>query len=145
MAVGSYTPISWQPGELITEYKMDAIGQNMEYLNERSVKGLYNAHNANVRNNVKIAAGVATIEPDANGVVGKDVYFGDFFTTGCRPVVVGTIVSDSVRRVHMTQFGLAGLWPDHNGVRFAIRVDEYNTANNAITKSIFVNWIALGY
>jgi hypothetical protein len=145
MAVGSYTPVSWQPDELITEYKMDTIGQNMEYLNERSIKGLYNAHNANVRSNLKIAAGVSTIEPDANGVTGKNVYFGGFFTTGCRPIVVGNIVSDSVRRVHLSQVGLGGLWPDHNGMRFIIRVDEYNTDNNAITKAIFVNWIAMGY
>ena len=146
MAVESFTPIAWQPGELITEAKMDAIGQNLDYLNERKINGVYNHVNTgNIRINLKIAAGVATIEPDPNGVTGKNVYFGDYFSAGCKPVVVGNIVSDSTRRIHLTQAGLGTMFPDHTGLRFVVRTDEYNTANNGLSRTVYVSWIAIGY
>lgn len=146
MAVETYTAVSWQPGELITEAKMDAIGSNLEYFNQNMPRAVYNAHGVSTRLAIKIAAGLTAVEPDPNGVIGKDTYFGDYFSAGCRPVVTTGIISDSTRRVHCTIWGINGtLFPDHNGFRAALRSDEIDPSKNAFTKLFYVSWIALGY
>ena len=145
MAVSEYTVVSWQPRELITEAKMDAIGNNMEYLNQNKIKGLYNADGAVVRTNLKLAGGFAMLPSSDNGLTGASVSFGEFFTPGSRPIITLGIVSDSVRRMDVTMNGYGKLFPDHQGFRLTARADALNPARNEFPRAVWVSWIAFGY
>lgn len=125
---------------------MDAIGNNMDWLYEHMPRANYSRLGTNVNTNIKIAAGLAIIEPDTNGTSGRDVYFGDFFTPGTYPIVTNGVISDSIRRVHVTIQGITGaMHPDSVGFRAIARADEIDPSKNTFAKAFYVSWQALGY
>lgn len=145
MAVDTYTVVSWQPNELITEAKMDTIGNNLQWLYDRMPRATYSAWSVNQTKGIKIVAGMTIIPPDANGVVYKDVHFGNIFTPGCRPVVTTGLISATNRRVHVTIDGLGVIYPDDRGFSVIVVDNQTTPKNNKFTKSMYVSWIAIGY
>ena len=143
----TYVDVSWGTNEPLDTNKLNTMAQNVDYLFKRMPKVYFNAYNAQRDIGVKIACGVATIPPTSNYSTTVTVYFGTFFTPGSQPIITTSITSSYNRRVIDTINGISGnaAMPDHRGFIAHIAAVEFNDKTNALSKTMHLNWIAMGY
>lgn len=148
MAVASFQDVTWNPGDPTDRAKLNRMAQNSRYLFERAPKLYYNAYNVKKDVGVKLACGVVAIPATKNTGADITVNFGSFFSVGTRPIPVTGITSPGGNfRILETTHGLGGLAtvPDHRGFVARIAATEiYGTTKN-IWKTLYLNWIAMGY
>lgn len=130
---------------MLTETKMDRIGSNLQWLYERMPRAKYDAWNVKQDKGVKIVGGMVSIPPDKDGIVVKNVYFGDIFTPGCRPIVTMGIISDALRRVYITIDGIGTVLPDDRGFQVHANATYANKNTTKFTRTFYVAWQAMGY
>jgi len=84
-----FTPISWQPGAVLTKSDLDKLSGNQEYLYNRMPAAAYRPGTTVIsRNNIKIMAGTAILSANTKaGTAGAYVDFGSEFPSGARPIV----------------------------------------------------------
>lgn len=147
MSVSQYKDISWADEEPLDTNKLNTMVSNSRYLFERAAKVYYNAYGTHKDTGIKIACGVATIPPASAYSTKITVYFGAFFTPGCRPVIATSITTPYNRRVIETINGISGdaALPDHRGFIAHIAAVEFNDKTNYLVKTMHLNWIAMGY
>jgi hypothetical protein len=117
MAAQGFTPTTWT-NEPVSSAKLNQMAQNDQWLYENSVKFDYNVSGICRSSGLKIA--VAYIYCPANGgrYSESTFFFGDFFTPGTNPVIVGGNFGSG--RIIDTWIGFRGIdqWlPDHRGVQ----------------------------
>jgi hypothetical protein len=112
---------------------------NDQYLFERTPSVRYNAYGVTRDTTLKIASGIVVM-PVGSQVVKRDVYFGNFFTSGCKPVVVVGLLSNGENKITVSAQGLAQSTPGHEGFRI-ISINHSGKINN----THHVSWIAVGF
>jgi hypothetical protein len=142
-----YSPITWVDNDPTYTEKLKAMTNNDQWLFENSPRMLYNAFGVKRTSQVKIASGVLVFPPMAAMSAGKKVYFGNFFTAGCRPVITTGMVYGNEYRIHV---GMRGVdytqFPDHRGFHVQISMDHSTVQKyNRLTRSCYLQWIACGY
>lgn len=143
MSATPFRPISWAPLELVTEDKLDQIANNAQWLFENDVRGTYSAQGVRRAEGIKIMGSIVTFPASADGVQTKSIYFNNFFSTGCKPVVTTGVVSFQLRTFIITS-GLGVMFPDYRG--FDITCLCLDSANKSrIERTFYVQWIAMGY
>jgi len=146
MAVTAFKPITWAPNEVVSESKMDQFANNIQWLKENKMDGLYTLPGGTKRYaGVKVCGGRALIPPAPKSDTQKvTVRFANFFTSRCQPIVTTGVMSNHIRTFCVIN-GINGLIPDNTG--FEIQVVNFTEAKKKanITKSFYVNWIAVGY
>jgi hypothetical protein len=147
LAVTQYKDVSWADGEPLDTNKLNTMVSNSRYLFERAAKVYYNAYGVHKDNGIKIACGTNTIPPVQAYSTSITVYFGSFFTPGCRPIVSTSITSSYNRRIIDTINGISGAsaLPDHRGFIAHLAAVELNDKANYLVRSMHLNWIAMGY
>lgn len=147
MAVTQYKDVSWVDGEPLDTNKLGTMVSNSRYLFERAAKVYYNAYGTHKDNGIKIACGTGTVPPVDAYSTAISIYFGSFFTPGCRPIIATSITSSYNRRVMATINGIGGpsALPDHRGFIAHLAVGELNDKANKLVKTMHLNWIAMGY
>lgn len=123
------------------------MAQNSRYLLERAPKLYYNAYNVKKDTGVKIACGVVSVAPTRAMETTVSVNFGSFFSAGTRPIPVTSLTTQSNMRIIETTYGFGGLGsvPDHRGFYSRIAAVEVYQALKTISKTCWLNWIAMGY
>lgn len=147
MAVTSFKDVNWSDMEPIATDKLNTMTSNTRYLFERAPKLYYNSYSVKKDTGIKIACGTTTIAPrKGQHYYSKNVYFGSFFTAGCKPVVVTSVTSPYNRRMILSQWGIQGTGyvPDHRGVVVCVATATMEKAHY-LAKQVYVNWIAMGY
>jgi len=145
VAVSSFKPISWQPNEVITEGKMDRMSNNDNWLRSHRVEGLYRAPGARHNTWVKMASGYVIIPASKRARANNEVYFGEFFSPGCHPIVTTGIISQRNRLVFLTVNGFGKLDPDRRGFKVFVRVQAKHKKNQRIARGLHIHWTAVGY
>lgn len=146
MASSPYSPTSFNPDEPISDDKMNQIANNVQWLYENSPRMLYNAHGTKKGSGIKILSGMSIVPTSASTLSTVTVYFGSFFSQGCRPVVVATPNGRGGRTRYMsTVKGIGYDYPDHRGAELQLTTDEYAAASNKHLIAITVHWIAVGW
>lgn len=118
---------------------------NDQWLYEQMPRMSYYAGGVKRTSGIRIAAGHAVLFPNKTHATSDNIYFGGFFSQGCRPVVLAT--SNNHRQPHMWIWtaGIgdrvsANYYPDDRGFSLNVHVDT-----GVITGSFAVAWIAVGY
>lgn len=148
MSVTEYTPVSFSAGDPLTLEKLNALANNVQLLNERTPSVLYKAHGITKDKGLRVYATTAIIPPSSKTWnATAEVWFGNFFSTACKPMVSLGVVTYPQRRFHASVRGLGGtlVIPDHRGCTVSIQADELNAKNNKIGNTVYLNVIAVGW
>lgn len=145
MAVTSYKGVTWND-EAVSTSKLNQMAQNDQYLFENSPVVIYQAHNITRTRGVKMAAGRTLCSKSGTNKEFHTVNFGSFFTTGCSPVIVHSMLHYGEVRVHWGHKGIgAKALPDHTGFELLGSVDQYSLNVNFLTRNYYIDWMAFGY
>lgn len=150
MAVSPFVGVQWQPLDLLDQSKMDAMANGIQYVHDNTPRARVGVGSGAARDQqVKIAAGRVQIPRNTK----KDshtepVWFGNFFSSGCAPLVTLGVQSKMQNNIYAVFEGIDKQAPDQRGMRITIEIGE--TAGKAnekdkIRRSFQVHWIAMGW
>lgn len=143
--MSEFKVVSWAPLEPITDEKLDAMVGNDNWLKENMVQGQYKGHGVSKTTGVKIVTGLVGIPAGKRNQVTKNVSFGNFFSTACKPIVTTGIISSNHRMIFATIDGPgSSFYPDRNGFQVHVYVDS-TSKTKKISRSFYVSWIAVGF
>lgn len=146
MAVTSYSAVSWQPSEIITDEKMSQFSDNVQWVKDNTPRSYYATTSGLKRSNgIVILGGIALITPREQSFATVNVNFGSTFATGCEPVITTGIVNGFQTRVFCRLAGRGRVKPDHTGFEATVQVAANIAENNKILNNIYVHYQALGY
>lgn len=146
MAATPFKIIQWSPSDIISDDRMDNINSNLNWLNRNTPRALYTLPGgARKSEAIKIAAGRVVIPASKSDQGSASVRFGNFFSSGCQPIITTGIVSDFQRRIFVVINGFGELQPDHTGFRVLVNIAAELNKNDKIASRFFITWQALGY
>lgn len=137
MAAANFTPVTWT-NEPVSSTKLQTMANNEQWLYENSVKLDYNVNGIQRSSGLKIMVAYIYIPGNGARFSSNRFYFGDFFTPGTMPAIVGGNFSQWVVD---TSFGFKGIdqWmPDHRGI------EAWVTHPIAIPTALWVCFAAIG-
>lgn len=138
-----YKPITWGPLEPIFKDKLNQMTNNDQWLFENTPRMFYN-WNVKKTSGVKLAAGVARIGASKSHVGQTTIYFGNYFSPGCRPIITTGLLTPKATRYHIAFRGIGSLFPDHRGFT-VIAAANLAVQVNRIESTIYIPWHAVGY
>lgn len=139
-----YAPVQWTPGP-ITLPGLQQMANNEQWLFENMPAMYYTGPQIKRTGGLKIAAGRLPFPSTKQGYIDMNVYFGNFFTSGCNPVVTTTVHSYYRGRKFASVMGLGGATNiDSRGFMAVICAVEPVGQDNSIHGGI-LNWMAVGY
>jgi hypothetical protein len=144
MTAGPYNPVTFT-SESLTQAKFEQMANNEQWLFENMPRIRYNAAGIVRDAQVKIIAGKIPYAPggDPDGVEVK-VYFGSYFTAGCKPVVVSSSENVNTQALIVQLNGLGGEI-DQRGFNAHIQDREPPSQGGWKIQSGWVHWIAIGW
>lgn len=138
-----YKPFSWN-GQPITDERLNQMVGNTQYLFDHASAIRYSANGLTRDTALKIIVGKTPVEARTDRNYNfTNIYFGSFFTAGCKPIVVGTIEGTGGshhRAHHVIQSLTAGSEIDHNGFIAITSTEAIKTWAAA-----WFHWTAFGY
>lgn len=143
-----FTDVTWGDDDTITPEKLNAMGSNDKYLLQRVLPAQYQAYGLKKNDGIKIASGIQNFAASTGRTMTKDIYYGGYFSEGCRPSIQATCaVTDSHRTFCVIQaIGAGILRPDHNGFRVVLNADPLDDKTKTYFPTIVhVHWMAIGY
>jgi hypothetical protein len=145
--VTSYKAVNWTPNEVIGETKMDRMTGNADYLFARTPRTVYTLPSGLTRaEGVRIAAGRVVIAKNTKrDSATAQVNFGNFFSSRCEPLITTGIVSEGQQRIFAVINGIGRLQPDARGFQTTVNIAAEADKNDAIMRSFYVTWQAVGY
>ncbi len=139
--------IEWDEGDVVTEAKMQKMVANDLFLYQHRIPIKVKPFRRNTHTEgVKIASGSIQFSPSKRHTIRRQISFGNYFSVGCRPVIVVTPgISRGLDASVMTAIhGINANIPDHRGfVVFLSRPSERKASG--FGKGTYLNWIAIGW
>lgn len=135
----------WGDNEPMYTDKLNQMTNNDQWLYENMPAAYFNSQGIRKSSGVKILSGFAFIKATASVGSATTVYFGSYFSSGCKPVVVTSINAYPQGRFHLWTRGIGTLFPDSRGFEARINVNEIDPKNNKIKYDIYVPYIAVGW
>lgn len=146
MATKEFVAVNFTPGQLLDEDVMDQLNNNMVYLRDQSVDGLYQHRLGGVTDvGLKILSGTATVPARKAQGANATISFAKLFAPNSRPNVVATVVSYKIRQVNITIQGITGALPDNRGFIAKVTVPGVGTKPGVLNNPVYVSWAAIGY
>lgn len=151
MAITPFVGVQWQPLDLIDEAKMDDMSNAIQFVHDNTPRVKVGVGSGAARSQgVKIAAGRVTFARNANkSEASASVDFGNFFSSGCIPLITTGVQSKVQQNIFCTFQG----WndrqaPDQRGMLINIEIGEQagkSQSKNKIQRSFQVHWMAMGW
>lgn len=118
---------------------------NDQWLYENMPRMFYNAHGLKRTNGIKLATGFAVLMPNKTHAISAAIYFGNYFSQGCKPVVLATNNNHRQPRLFIWTSGIGdrsnvNYYPDDRGFSIQVQIDS-----GVINSSLAIPWIAIGY
>lgn len=146
MATTPYKPTSWSVGEQITREKLNQMCANEQWIFENQPNVMFDAHGIKKNSGIKMYSGLISFGSNSTTHQEKQVYFGNFFAVGCKPIVLLTPIMQTQSRIMCMVRGLPGeYWPDHRGFTVVMDTAEINPKNNYFHYSSSAHYLAIGY
>lgn len=143
-----YRPITWGD-EYISSDKLNVMASNDQYLFEQTPRVYYNAYGIRKSTGgLKIMVGVKAFTPNKKvSSVSKDIYFGNFFSQGCKPVITTGLAMGPGGRYHVVLSGVGAstINPDHRGANIRIIANALSSKDSRINTKLVVHWMAVGW
>lgn len=144
-----YKNVSWSTGDIPTKEKLNQMTSNDNWLFENMPKAVYNTAGIKRASGIKLLAGTTPYPASTTDWVDATTSFGNFFSPGCKPVVVSTVSTAPSSRKFVTIQSVEGTEQiDHRG--FKARVSNYEWLfdggkDRVIKRGGLIMWIAIGY
>jgi hypothetical protein len=146
MATKEFVAVNWTANQVIDEDSLDQLNNNTVYLRNQAVDGKYqHLNNAVVDIGLKILCGRKQITPRKTDTAVVRIGFAKMFTPDSAPVVTTSLTSPGPVKFFSVINGINRLHPNHQGFECKVNVYADTKKNDTFAKSIFVNWIAMGY
>lgn len=146
MAQKEFVAVNWTANQIIDEESLDQINQNTVYLRDQSIDGKYqHMNNGTVDIGIKMLCGRKQITPRRSDTALVRVGFGKMFTADSAPVVTTSLTSAGAVKFFTVINGIGRLHPNHQGFECKVNVYASKKKNDKFARSIWVNWIAMGY
>lgn len=150
MAATPYKPVAFSAGENITKEKMGQMNNNIQWLFENSPRMTYDANGIKRSSGLKVASGIVPIAPNNTDWGSGRVYFGNFFSVGCNPVVVGTVNANPLTGKARKVCSVSGVDTtpviDHRGFQWWVWSNEPSwVAQPYFDTTNYFHWIAVGW
>lgn len=143
MAATPYKPTNWG-SESISQPKLQQMANNDQWLFENMARVRYSAGGLTRDSGLKIAAGKTAYPATQSDWIDVFVYFGTFFSAGCKPVVNAS-VEPALGRIGVVLSGLNfGTEMDYRGFRAHVYQD-FQASGNPLQGAGWVHWQAVGY
>lgn len=140
-----FKAIVWSPNELIGEAKMDTLVENSEFLFYNTPRALYTLPGITRVEGVKIASGRGIITARPEDTAGLTISFGNFFSSGCEPIITTGISANNEVAIFCVVNGISTELPDNTGFQVEVNVATSNAANDRFVQNVYINWMAMGY
>lgn len=140
-----FKAITWSPNELIGEPKMDTLVSNSEFLFYNTPRALYTLPGITRVEGVKLASGRGIITARAEDTAGLTISFGNFFSSGCEPIITTGIVAEGETAIFCVINGISTATPDNTGFQVEVNVATTNAAVDRFVRNVYINWMAMGY
>lgn len=146
MASNEFVAVNWAPGQLLDEDTLDQMNSNINYIKRQSVDGAYmHLNNGVTTQGIKILCGRRQITPRKADTAVVRIGFAKMFTPGISPVITTSITSPGQTHIFHVINGIGRLQPNHQGFECKVNVAADAKKKDTIAKSLYVNWIAMGY
>lgn len=141
-----FVAVNFTANQIIDEASMDQLNSNTIYLRNQSMDGKYMHLNNGVTDiGIKMLCGRKQITPRKSDTAIVRIGFAKLFTPDSAPIITTTIVSPSAAKFFTIINGINRLHPNHQGFECKVNVYADNKKNDKFSKSVFINWIAMGY
>lgn len=142
-----FKAVNWTPNEKLGETKTNQMADNAQWLYDNTPRAVYTLPGGLRRiEGVRIAAGRVIIAKNKQSdSETTQVRFGNFFSTRCEPIITTGIVAEHQARIFCVTNGIGKLQPDHRGFNVSVNIAAEGTKNDAILRSFYVTWQAMGY
>lgn len=139
-----FRDVNWGD-EVIDTGKLNQMANNERYVFERMPRLNYVAHGIqNKDTGVRMLTGIHTVPAIGDHQQTRTIYFGSYFSPGCRPVVQATYAGYNVIRTFMKIRGVGQTHPDHRGFEAGLIISE--EVNNRVFQGVsYIHWLAVGY
>lgn len=146
MADKEFVAVSFTANQILDEDTFNQMNENDVYLRNQQVNGKYMHLNNGVTDiGIKLLAGRKQITPRKSDTAVVRVGFAKMFTPDSIPIITTEIVSPSAVKFFKAINGIGRLHPNHQGFECKVNVYAGKEKNDRFAKSIFINWIAVGY
>lgn len=145
--MAEYRDVSWGDDEDIRSAKLNRMSQSIRYLKEQQVPIQYKAFTGvNKSEGLRIACGILHVPPAPGPYIIANVHFGTYFTVGCNPVVLNTLMIRDQRHVTLTMqgIGVGNSRPDHTGFTNVIQAIK-DGQQNPFPLAMTIHWMAIGW
>lgn len=140
-----YVPVSWSE-EPVNIDKLQQMASNDQALFEMKPSTAIK-HNGISRNKgMKILAGSQLFQPTNTWSTNKNIYFGNYFSAGCYPVVSPAIYGAPQTATYIHPKGLGGAQlPDHRGFAVYVRSNERSGFSGRLVRPFYIAYIGVGF
>lgn len=140
-----YIPVSWSK-EVVSIDKLQAMAQNDEALFQMKPQAALKHAGVTKNRGIRILAGSQLYQPTNTWATNVDHYFGNYFSAGCKPVVIPTIYGYPQTATYIHPKGLGGTQlPDHRGFSVYVRSNERIGFKGTLTRPFYISYIAIGW
>lgn len=142
MTATPYKPVSFT-SESINQTKLQQMASNDQWLFENMAKMRYATQALTRDAGVRVISGKTPFAAiDGRNYIFQNVYFGSFFTAGCKPIVSTGLESNNDFLVHRSRIVIQGLGGevDHRGFQAVVSNDYYTKQGTG-----WIHWQAIGY
>lgn len=145
MAATPYKPVSWGR-EPVLAPKMNILANNVQWVYENMPRFYYSYSGIRRTAGVKVMAGNTWIPANKKSTATATIYFGSFFTAGCKPCIVTAVNATPQFRYMTAHRAVDGkLQPDHRGFQVVMTSSELDPKTSVMNYSLYVTYIAVGW
>lgn len=137
--------VTWTQ-EPVSVEKLQIMAENQRKLRNLIPTVLYKAAGINKDTGVKILSGSTIAPPAGTRWINQEVYFGNFFSVGCNPIVIAQTVSATQRVLNIGVHGLGKTEvPTHVGFHAYLYYNGFHLDKGVIDAPITIQYIAMGW
>lgn len=146
MANKEWVAVSFSPHQALDVDTMEQMNSNIIWLKNHAIDGKYMHLNNGVTDiGLKILCGRKQITPRKSDTAIVRIGFAKMFTPDSIPVITYSLVTPGAVKFWHGMNGIDRLHPDHRGFEVKVNVAADKKKNDKFAKSVFINWIAVGY
>ena len=140
-----YVDVSWTREPIVVEKLQQMVTNDRFLLESKPVTAI--KHKGVTKNKgMKILAGSQLFQPSLTWSTNVNVYFGNFFSAGCYPVVSPAIYGAPQTATYIHPKGLGGAQlPDHRGFAVYVRSNERSGFKGTLVRPYYITYIAVGW
>lgn len=142
-----YVPVAWGE-EPVSVEKLHQMATNDQALFEMKPSMAIRHEGISRNKGMKVLASSQLFSPTNTWATSVDLYFGNYFSVGCKPVVICNIYGFPQTATYIHPKGLSGTKiPDHRGFSVYVRSNERTGKGlgGKLVHPFYITYIAAGY